>query len=494
MNTYKYKFFILLIVGMGISFPSCKDYLDVNVDPNQATTSRIDLQLSSAQLQTAIGIGQRIFPNLAIFCQYYTGGPGVSLGDPDQHKWASSESSEVFNRLYRSNVNLEFITKNSTEAYYIAIAKIMKAYNFQVNADLFGNIPYNEALKGDIADGSILAPTYDNAKDVVYPAMESELLEAIDLLERGGAYLIPGADDLIYGGDLTKWDKFAHSLLLKMYLREGTSASLAKADLLYGGNDDAFILTNDEGAFVAFPGGSNDSNPFWKAAKSTALGNYYVATTTVLDHLGATQDPRIDAFFDRAPDGTHKGLYPGDISSQPPNATFSRPAGALKAAGGLIFSPTAPVFLMSAWESNLLLAELIAKTKTPTDAVDAYNAAVQASFEYLGLDATDADDYLAAAGAMSTTDLKSAIKSIALQKWTCMDGLQPVESWIETRRLDNASNPIFASTGGIFQSPKKNSLGAGVYPSILPYPETEESLNKNFPGQHLITDKVFWDQ
>ncbi|MEO6037095.1 MAG: hypothetical protein ABIQ93_01700, partial [Saprospiraceae bacterium] len=86
MNNYKVKFIFLLLVGMGLSITACKDYLDVNVDPNQSTTSRIDLQLSAAELQISIGMGQRMYPNLAIWSQYWTGGPGVSLGDPDQHK------------------------------------------------------------------------------------------------------------------------------------------------------------------------------------------------------------------------------------------------------------------------------------------------------------------------------------------------------------------------------------------------------------------------
>ncbi len=494
MNTHKFKIILLLVLSLGLPFTSCKDYLDVNVDPNQSAISRIELQLSSAQLETSIAIGQRIYPQLAVLAQYQTGGPGVSLGDPDQHKWASSEGDEIFTRLYRSSVNLNFIIQNSTENYYIAIAKIMKAYNFQVCADLFGDIPYAEALKGDIADGSILHPKYDSAKDVVYPAIEGELLEAIGLIERGGSFLLPKTDDLIYGGDMDKWNKFAHSLLLKIYLRQGASGQ-AKAAALYE-SDDQFILTNDEAAFVAFPGGASGSNPFWTAAKSTALGNFYVATTTVVDYLGGTQDPRIDALFDQTPAGGHTGLNPGDVQNAPATATFSRPAGALVVPnGGLIFSPTAPVFLMSAWESNLLLAEAAARSWITADVDALYAAGVHASFEYLGLDATAADDYLAAGGAL---DAGNPIKSIALQKWISMTNIQPVESWIETRRFDSPATPIFASPGGIFKSPTKNALGGtpggtGVFPSILPYPQNEESLNQNFPGQHLITSKVFWD-
>ncbi len=482
---HKLKFIFLFLLGLGISLPACKDYLDVNVDPNQSINSRVDLQLSTAQLETAIGIGQRIYPAVNIWSQYYTGGPGVALGDPDQHKMAASELNEVFRSMSRSSVNLNFITKTTDQSYYGAIAKIMKAYNFQVLADLFGDVPYTEALKGDIPDGSILHPHYDSAKDVLYPGIEAELLAAIRIIEAEGAHVQPGVDDLVYHGDMEQWNKFAHTLLLKIYLRQGESGR-SKTATLYRSNDQ-FITRNEDNGLIAFPGGSSGSNPFWDAAKSS-IGNYYVATTTVLDYLTATQDPRIDAFFDRTSAGTHIGLYPGDISNAPPSAIFSRPAGALAPAGGLIFSPTAPVIFISAWEGNLLLAEAAARGWISTDAQAAYEAGVAASFEYLGVDLDSA--YLAGPGGF---DASNPIRSIALQKWTSMNGLQPLESWIETRRFETPEMRIFYGPGGLFKSPTLNALGAGIFPSIMPYPEDEESLNQNFPGQHRLTDKVFWD-
>ncbi|MEO6039943.1 MAG: SusD/RagB family nutrient-binding outer membrane lipoprotein, partial [Saprospiraceae bacterium] len=346
-----------------------------------------------------------------------------------------------------------------------------------------------EALNGDISDGSILHPHYDSAKDVVYPGIEAELLDAIRRIELAGTFTAPGADDLIYGGNMDNWNKFAHTLLLKIYLRQGPGGQ-AKAAALYA-SDDQFIIANDEMGAVRFPGGSSASNPFWNAAKSTALGNYYVATTTVLDYLTATSDPRIDAFFDVNSAGVHFGEYPGDIQNAAPDASFSRPAGALAPLGGLIFSPTAPVILISAWEGNLLLAE--AKARGWFDAAtakDSYDAGVVASFQYLGLPDSLATAYLAGGGAYSVAN---PIRSIALQKWTSMNGLQPIESWIEVRRFDTPTDHIFFGPGGLFKSPTKNALGTDIFPSLLPYPENEESLNQNFPGQHQITDKVFWD-
>ncbi len=482
MNNNKIKFVFLLLLGMGISLPSCKDYLDVNVDPNQATSSRVDLQLSSAQLQTAIGMGQRVFPIVAIWSQYWTGGPGVSLGDPDQNKLTSSEGNEIFRNLYRSSNNLNYILKNSSNPYYLSAAKIMQAYNFQVLVDLFGDIPYTDALKGDITDGSILHPKYDSAKDVIYPALEAQILDAIRMIEAGSTDLPPGADDLIYGGDMEKWNKFAHSLLLKIYLRQGASGQ-AKAAVLYG-SDDQFITTVDENAQVDFPGGSAASNPLFNSAQSTALGNYYAATTTVLDYMGSTQDPRAGVFFDNNNTGALFGLDPGAVENAGPGASFSKPS------AGVIFSATAPVILMSAWESNLLLAEASARGWIGGDAAASYEAGVRTSFEFLGLEDSTATNYLAAGGAFNTGD---PIRSIALQKWVSMNGLQPVEAWIEVRRFDTPTMHIFYGPGGLFKSPLRNALGQDIYPSIFPYPESEESLNQSFPGQHPITAKVFWD-
>ena len=472
---------------MTLFITSCENYLDVNLNPNQSTSSDAPLQLSAGQLNIAIALGQRLFPSMGVWCQYQSGGPGVSLGEFDQHQMSSSEGNEIFTRIYRGINNLNYISKNlPNEKYYNAIVKITKSYAFQVCADVFGNIPYTEALKGDISDGSILHPKYNNAETEVYPALIQEVKDALDLIHNGAGSTIPGSDDLVYQGDMHKWEAFANSLLLKLYLRSGKSAD-AKALAESGAS---FIVANDEAALVAFPGGSAGSNPFWTAARSTALGNYFVATTTSIQYLESTSDPRIDFFYQKNLAGGHNGMKPGDVENAPSSsATFSLPNGATSATGGVIFGPTKPVIWMSAWESNLLLSEAVIGA---AESEAYYDEAVTQSFDYLGVESAKLDAYLAGKGKY---DAANALKTIALQKWVCMNGLQPVESWIETRRYDNASNAIFASrSGGIFIEPTKNALGAGKFPSIFPYPENEESLNQNFPGQHDITAKVFWDK
>lgn len=489
INNFKYILLVLIVGGM----MSCEKSLDINSDPNKPTVSRPDLLLTTSELYIGNGMGDRVFEIASVWAQYYTGGPGVSIGDWDKNTMATQDGNNLFIPLYRSNSNLDYIAKNSNEPLYTAVAKILMAYNFQVNVDLFGDMPYTEALKGDIKDGFIISPKYDNAKDVIYPGLATMVEDAIALIHGADASAAPVEGDLIYNGDMTKWEKFANSLLLKIYIRSGNSAGVMSLE----GRE--FITDNADNAFIPYPGEAKSKNPFWTDAKSSALGNYFVGSKTTIDYLIATGDPRIDLFFDPTSNGTHNGLKHGDVENSPSNAEYSRPAGSLAPDGGLIFNPKAPVFLMTAWEVNFLLAEAGTRGWLSANAATSYDNGVKQSIIYLagpGADtAASVLSYLVSGpGAYPSGGSQGEkLKAIALQKWASMDGTQPIESWIETRRLDSPSNPIFASPGGKFATPTNNVLGGNTHPSIMFYPANEADLNKSFPGQHELTDKVFWD-
>lgn len=494
--------FLLSIVALGsVLLTGCKKYLDINQNPNLPLSSSVGLQLTTSELYIGNALGDRIFPIVNVWSQYYTGGPGVALGDWDRNAMNTSDGNSAFNNMYRSMTNLDYIIKrgSATDSLYYAMAEILKAYNFQVVADLFGDVPFTDALKGDIADGFVVAPKYDDAATVVYPGIEALLLDAVRILNEydahpNGTYTVPGEEDLIFNGEMYKWLQFGNSLLLKLYIREGSAASQAKFATLY--NDfivptGYYIGTNEDMAKIPYPGGPQGSNPFWNSSNSS-IGNYFVGSKTTIDYLLGTSDPRIDAFFEASGTGAHLGLKQGDVENWSPPTSFSTPNGAAdNVDGGLIFGPAKPVILMSAWEADLILAEAASRGWITEDVAALYGGAVNASFDYL--EVAGADAYLLAGGALNTSTPAAELKSIALQKWVSMNGLQPVESWIETRRVDNAANPIFASPGGIFVSPTQNELTGGQFPSILYYPQTEQDLNPNAPPQNVLTGKVFWD-
>src|SRR5690606_23279547 len=83
--------------------------------------------------------------------------------------------------------------------------------------DHFGDVPYSEATSGEISEGSILAPNYDNAA-TIYSSLVTTLDEAIadfDVAQNSDV----DDDDFIYGGDLESWTRFAYSLKLRILMR-----------------------------------------------------------------------------------------------------------------------------------------------------------------------------------------------------------------------------------------------------------------------------------
>jgi len=115
-----------------------------------------------------------------------------------------------------------------------------------------------------------------------------------------------------------------------------------------------------------------------------------------------------------------------------------------------------------------------------------YAQAVSNNFTSYGLLATDAATYLASAGgAYPSTGTKTAkLKAILTQKWACMNGNQGFEAWTEWRRT---GYPDFFTVS-------TTSLIGQVFPARFFYPNVEVTRNLNFPGQKLITDKVWWDK
>jgi hypothetical protein len=147
---------------------------------------------------------------------------------------------------------------------------------------------------------------------------------------------------------------------------------------------------------------------------------------------------------------------------------------------------TAPVKLISAAESYFLQAEAVARGWA-TGNVDAlFKAGIKASFDALGISATDYATYIATApDAQLPLDKAGQIKAIITQKYYAMVGFQGFEAWTEWRRTGFPD---------ILVKSAASTLGSSELPARLLYPETEITRNSNFPGVKLITDKVWWDQ
>lgn len=493
MKLYNFKKTIILALSVSVAFVmSCQKALDINEDPNLSSSATPQLVLPVGQVGAALAVGDWDY----IACnwaQYWTGGPGVGTANIERYNMTSIDVERSWSRAYSASLaDLDYL-KKAGQPVYAGIAKIMQAYMFQMLADLFGDVPYTEALKGAIADGSILTPKFDDPQTVIYPGLLAMLNEAITDVQTTGALIqTPGSDDLVYGGDIDSWIALANTLKLKLLVRQGNYT--AAKNLMDSGVD--FVGTSNPAA-VWFNGASKNANPIWTRFAGSSLGMFYVAAEGSIAKLLALNDPRIDRFYTKptVPAGApHRGIRSAQVNLDAEYAlvggeTSEQARRKYSNVNPVVFSATAPVFFMSAWESKFLQAEVLTRLGD-ADAENLFNEAVEASFAFVGASGSGA--YLSSID-FANLSLEEKLNAIGVQKWIACNSTQMTEGWIETLRFDRPGNNIFTGVSGIYTDPTQNVLGARKYPTSLVYPTQEASFNPNTPAGRTVTDKRFWD-
>ncbi len=462
---------------------SCTDLSELNIDPDRSPTAN-DAQVLTSAIGYLSYINDVDLNSVSfLWAQYYTWGIGVSIGNSERFVSQPDDFNNYWTRAYANALtDLRFLSKSENKAYS-GVGKVLQAYIFQGLVDHFGNVPYSQALLGEIEDGSVLTPTYDDAA-TIYADLVVKLDDALEDLDAAPNSI--GAEDLVYGGDIKKWVKFANSLKLRILMRtsEVGGNGAAITSLISKGN---FIETAGDIAKVNFNGTTGDENPMY-ARFEFGVGDFYFASNATLNVLNNLNDPRGTAFFSKATSGTASGSLRGINQGTIDNEPFTAPSSDYSGSSAKAYGNANSVFLMSNWEVWFLRAEAAARYGTD-NAATALSTAIKSNFDYLGV--AGALEYIASLNYSSLSNLDAKLDVIGVQKWISLNGTQEDEGWIESRRFDRPASRLF--TKGIFQSPPLSVLAAGVFPSSWLYPESERSLNPNAPLQRVITEKIFWD-
>ena len=208
---------ISLVVFSLMFTMSCEDSItELNVNPNQFITAH------DAQVLTGVlgSLGYIVDVDLnyrsQLWAQYYTWGLGVALGNAERFVAEPYYYNGYWQRAYANCLaDLKFLSKSESNAYR-GVGGVLEAYIYQGLVDHFGDIPYTEAVLGELEDGGIISPKYDEAADV-YADLVIKLDESISLLEKPDNTI--GMEDLIYKGDLINWIRFANTLKLRILMR-----------------------------------------------------------------------------------------------------------------------------------------------------------------------------------------------------------------------------------------------------------------------------------
>lgn len=455
-----------------------EQYENLNRDPKNPTEVDASFLFSSAVIAMSdvlqspnVNINIFRFVNQYLTATTYLDEPNYDLqnrGIPGAF-W-----SEIYQNVLYDLEDAKAAVPNNTllsateQAARIAQIEVMQVYAWQILVDTFGDIPYTDALQ----PAEITLPTYDDAA-TIYADLISRLIAAKADLASGQGFGDP--QDVIYEGDMTKWSKFANSLLLRLGMRISDSNQTLSISTVTAAIDPSgagVFNSNEDNALIAYKPTFPNTNPMWEDFVRSGRSDY-VAAETIIDAMSPLNDPRMPLYFD----GNQVPYVGGSYGESNSYNSYTHVSELLK-------TPTiAGIFIDNA-EVQFLLAEAAKTSLYPTTetAQKNYEDAVTASIEYWTGDASLATAYLAGPAAYDGTNAQ-----LATQFWIAMFN-NPFQGWCVWRKFDAPTLivPPNAEEGGI--------------PTRYTYPISERNLNNTnytaasskIGGDSQLT-KLFWD-
>lgn len=431
----------------------------------------------------------------------------ASLGGPgSKYTYSSEYSGSLFGESYGKGLNqisqlMSALPDTPENSNMIQACRIMKVFMFQKLTDTYGEIPYFDAGKG--YNGNVLAPKYDT-QQVIYNDLLKELDEAGDALDVNKPFV--GNADLFYQSDVTKWKKFANSLMLRVAMRLSKVDPAKSQEFVvkaftkgvFSSNDDSLVLKHE-----ANPQGvkTNPITSSWAKNDLNGGDGNTKFSKTFIDLLKNTNDPRLriyaklEATGDNNP-ASQQGLandakvFPGTGNKK----LFSDPN------TSTVLRLDAPTLIMSYAEVKFLLAEAALNGwNVSGTAQEHYEDGVKAAMQNLTIfgdkvPAVSNAEYIAyiAANPFKVAGTKAEkLEQIITQKWIVLlfNGFEAYSEWRRT------GYPVLVPVND------PSGVTNGTIPRRLIYDQSELITNAaNYKeaiqrqGLDLLTTRIWWDK
>lgn len=471
-------------------FSQCtKDFEDINTNPNQPITAHVDYLFTESLVRGVGDYGTGIHSEMwtfEVWCQMMADINGIN-NPGDFYPYSGDWNDELWKEWYADALSpINQAVKNTqdkpSQINKHAIARIWRAYLFHRVTDLWGDVPYFDALKGVNDNGSpIMTPQYDKQKDI-YLDLIKELKEAKNTLNASEESY--GMADLMYQGDINKWKRFANTLRLRLLLRiSAAEPTIAETEIKALTLENEFISANNEGAHFVF---NNDNKHYFYeiAVNGQGLRN---PSHFFLELLNQNNDPRVGFFAGKTPSSAVLGTPPyvgvPNLKTSTEMSALGFDAFSTSECGSYFLDLNTAGTTLSYAESCLLQSEASLKGwGNGISAEQSYENGIRAHMEYLGLPDTAITNYL-----QNEVVWNGTLEQIITQKYITLAYRDAYEAFSEFRRTgfpvlkDFEVNPILPSN----------------FPQRLSYPPSELTLNGTNvyavgEGVNDMKSKVWW--
>lgn len=509
-----YKLLILFLAVL--MWTGCdKDFVEINTNPIQPTSMDPAYLLTNAELGSTFP-GSSISYPATIIQQHQSPFLGV-LAAGNLNRNNDGTASDAWNRYFGIvKLLVDVIDKTVDDperSNLYNMARIWKAYVFQILTDTYGDVPYSEAAQGYL-EGNFF-PKYDS-QESIYMDLLSELESAVAALNPAGKI---EKTDLFYTGDIAKWKKLGNTIMLRVAMRlsevnaakaqEYTSKALNGG--LFASNADNCIMKHT----------TSIGNPLYGYFTGSEQANYYLNETFVA-FLKNTSDPRLKSISVVYSNPSLAWNATGQVANDNPADQIGMPCSyddqsivnapnfPGKSGSGFLYSQVkrnvlvkqdASCILISYAQTQLLLAEARHRGWITTGTAESYyQAGIRAHMEQLGtidalavIPAASIDAYLSTASLTSGNEMRL----IGEQYWiACF--LNGYEGWSNWRRT---GFPVLTANAYPVKDIQTDFIYRLTYPSGEANINTEkfdEAVNSQWGGtgasSNKLDFKVWWDK
>lgn len=469
----------LVVVMLALGLVGCEGYFDINQNPNRSTAADPAFLFTNALTNYATNRSIDFGVAAAAFSQIQAPGTFGVFVNPARYTISTFTNGNTWRSVYSNvlvNLNEAIKIAESSDPVDLNASgqcKIFSAFTYLTATQIWGDIPFSESLNPEITQ-----PNFDSQEAVLQGVLDllDEAIAQIDVTSPQGI----GSNDLLFGGNMAQWVRFANSLKFKT-LMIMVDADPTKEDEIRNMLTTADMIgSGDDNAFFPFVNAAGNKNPIWRILETyTGEDNIcYFGSEATINLMKSLGDPRLDVYFTPGPAAdTLIPVTAGGAGSIAESArmTWGQSAPAL-------IRPDQPELMHTYAEQMFLEAEAELRFNNDAATADALmREGVQASLDFYGVDAGDASAYLNTIPDLASLSVADARDAISGQQW--IDLIErPLEAWTQWRRAEYPALelPFNAPTTDIIRR--------------FRYPDTEANANTNTPVQQELDVKMWFDK